>query len=123
MADGVNFAGHYVVASWGCGTGCAQFAIIDAITGDLYAPPFDSIDFHHPFSIAEKWPDFDPEGKWWCEQYADWPTFKANSALLVVNGCIGDGQCGRTFYVMQSKGLKQIYFDPDLCPDGTIAPP
>src|SRR4051794_13500037 len=28
-----NFAGHYILATWGCGTGCAEIAIIDAITG------------------------------------------------------------------------------------------
>ncbi len=123
MAGGVNFAGHYVLASWGCGTGCIQFAVVDAITGEVYAPPFDAAYFHYSLSIAKRWPDFDAEGKWWCEQYADWPTFKANSALLVVEGCISDRQCGRAFYVMKATGLEQVYFDPDLSPDGSIAPP
>jgi hypothetical protein len=123
MAGGVNFAGHYVVASWGCGTGCIQFAVVDAITGEVYAPPFDAAYFHLSLSIAKKWPDFDAEGKWWCEQYADWPTFKANSSLLIVEGCVGDRQCGRTFYAMKATGLEQVYFDPDLSPDGSIVPP
>jgi hypothetical protein len=30
---GPNFAGHYTVALWGCGTSCQSFAIIDAKTG------------------------------------------------------------------------------------------
>lgn len=33
MKGGVNFAGKYVVASWGCGTSCQSSAIIDAETG------------------------------------------------------------------------------------------
>jgi hypothetical protein len=31
--DGPNFDGKYVVASWGCGTECQQFAIINLETG------------------------------------------------------------------------------------------
>lgn len=35
-----NFAGHYIVTSWGCGTGCEVGAIIDAKTGKTYFFPF-----------------------------------------------------------------------------------
>lgn len=35
-----NFAGHYIVTSWGCGTGCQVGAIIDARTGRVYWFPF-----------------------------------------------------------------------------------
>jgi len=34
-----NFAGHYILATWGCGTGCTQIAIIDAVTGKVFHPP------------------------------------------------------------------------------------
>ena len=33
-----NFAGHYILATWGCGTDCTQIAIIDAQTGRVYHP-------------------------------------------------------------------------------------
>lgn len=36
-----NFAGHYVVASWGCGSGCQNFSIIDKLTGKVYIGPSD----------------------------------------------------------------------------------
>lgn len=36
---GPNFAGHYIVIHWGCGTGCLQMAVVDAVTGDVFAPP------------------------------------------------------------------------------------
>ena len=36
---GPNFAGHYTVATWGCGSGCRGFAIIDARTGRVYFNP------------------------------------------------------------------------------------
>lgn len=42
-AEGPNFAGHYTVATWGCGTECQGFAIVDSITGDIvkYEPSID----------------------------------------------------------------------------------
>jgi hypothetical protein len=35
---GVNFAGHYKLHTWGCGTGCLQTAFIDAKTGEVFFP-------------------------------------------------------------------------------------
>lgn len=42
-AEGPNFAGHYTVTTWGCGTECQGFAIVDSITGDIvkYEPSID----------------------------------------------------------------------------------
>jgi len=34
-----NFAGRYIVATWGCGTACLQGALIDARTGRVYMLP------------------------------------------------------------------------------------
>lgn len=34
-ARGPNFAGAYTVASWDCGSGCGEHAIVDAETGDF----------------------------------------------------------------------------------------
>jgi hypothetical protein len=36
--EGVNFAGHYTLASVGCGTGCSTTAIVDARTGTAFFP-------------------------------------------------------------------------------------
>lgn len=41
---GPNFAGHYTVVYWGCGTGCAQMAVVDAKTGRVYWPPLEYMD-------------------------------------------------------------------------------
>ncbi len=32
---GVNFAGHYIIATWGCGTSCEGLAIVDALDGAI----------------------------------------------------------------------------------------
>ncbi len=34
-----NFADHYRVAYWGCGSMCGAGAVIDLRTGDVYPPP------------------------------------------------------------------------------------
>jgi len=34
--SGTNFAGHYTIVIWGCGTSCQQFAIVDAQTGKVH---------------------------------------------------------------------------------------
>lgn len=39
-AQGPNFAGHYAVNTWGCGTECQQIGIVDLKNGQVYLPPF-----------------------------------------------------------------------------------
>lgn len=34
---GPNFAGHYTVADWGCGSNCEVFTVIDAASGKVYS--------------------------------------------------------------------------------------
>lgn len=34
-----NFAGHYEIGYWGCGSICSAAAVIDLKTGDVYQPP------------------------------------------------------------------------------------
>ncbi len=36
LAGKPNFAGHYILAEWGCGAGCVMGAAIDANTGKVY---------------------------------------------------------------------------------------
>ncbi|QEX21192.1 hypothetical protein FRZ61_11140 [Hypericibacter adhaerens] len=37
--DGPNFAGHYTIVGWGCGSACLDFGILDAKNGHVYFPP------------------------------------------------------------------------------------
>lgn len=39
---GPNFAGHYVVVQWNCGSPCNMMAIVDARSGIVYPPPIES---------------------------------------------------------------------------------
>jgi hypothetical protein len=36
---GPNFAGHYIVVEWSCGSSCGMMAIVDAVTGKVFSPP------------------------------------------------------------------------------------
>src|SRR5436190_805590 len=38
LEGGVNFAGHYIIVGWGCGTGCTNAAVIDTFNGNIYWP-------------------------------------------------------------------------------------
>jgi len=35
VREGTNFAGHYTVIEWGCGTGCQAHAVVDVKTGKI----------------------------------------------------------------------------------------
>ena len=37
-AKGPNFAGHYTIIMWHCGTNCQTVALVDAKTGQVYFP-------------------------------------------------------------------------------------
>lgn len=42
VEEGANFAGHYRLATWGCGTSCYGYAVVDLRTGKMleYQPVF-----------------------------------------------------------------------------------
>jgi hypothetical protein len=41
---GPNFAGHYFIIRWGCGSQCVMMATVDAKTGNVYDPPLSGQD-------------------------------------------------------------------------------
>lgn len=71
LKDGVNFAGHFVLAGWGCGTGCTNGAVIDARNGRVYFPD----------ELAGVGGYDEPDGKTF--------TFQKNSRLLIIRGTPG----------------------------------
>jgi hypothetical protein len=71
-AGGPNFAGRYTVVHWGCGTGCAEVAVVDAQTGFVYWPPLQYADIPTP------------GGEQYDAGYAYGPGYRADSRLLVL---------------------------------------
>ena len=102
-SEGVNFAGHYRLVSWGCGTGCAEWAVVDGITGRVFSPPdlrdtdFDDIAFD----------EFGPEP-------VELVRFRADSQLLVVIGRTGGDNTRRgiSWFVWEHDRLRRIRFVP-----------
>src|SRR5713226_8033300 len=54
-AKGPNFAGHYTIAEWGCGSSCVSIAIIDAKDGSVYDGPFGFLGFGMPLKYEERY--------------------------------------------------------------------
>lgn len=92
--DGPNFAGHYAIALWGCGSGCVEMAIIDLKTGDVFFPP----------QVERVGVNSDRE-----EEPLD---YRTNSRLLIVTGwreASGrDGVEGKFFYEWKDNRLRLI---------------
>jgi hypothetical protein len=90
--SGVNFAGHYNVVIWGCGTSCQAFAIIDVITGKVY--------------FSDELP-FISWGGWWESEYG--LKFRADSNLLIVYGrCEEKDPKGIFYFVWAENKLRLI---------------
>jgi len=113
-AVGANFSGHFAIATWGCGTGCEDFVMIDVKTGAIFDPKAYEVGSHYP-----QQQDYEPG--WVC--HSNLINYRRDSRLLVVEGCILEGkQCGRTYFAEENGQLRQVAFDPDLLRDGTVAP-
>jgi hypothetical protein len=50
-ATGPNFAGHYTIATWGCGSTCIGFAVVDARSGTVYFHPEVSRAMQVPYQV------------------------------------------------------------------------
>jgi hypothetical protein len=99
---GVNFAGHYTVVQWGCGTGCMQAAIIDTKTGVVFFPE-----------------EVNGFGVWFWDEnnetrLDDAPRFKPNSRLMVMSGfpasegSKGEPKSGLYYYEWTGRRLRLV---------------
>jgi hypothetical protein len=80
----VNFAGHYIFATWGCGAGCVMAAAIDTVTGRVSSLPFTVSDW--PLDVTEPL------------------SWRADSRLLIVLGSRNESRQRQTYdYVFNGK--------------------
>ena len=80
-----NFAGRYILTSWGCGTSCLMGAVIDAKTGKVYWWNFTVCCWENTDE------DFNPI------------EFRLNSRLLVFSGLRNEGGAtGAHFYKFEN---------------------
>jgi hypothetical protein len=92
-----DFAGHFRVARWGCGTCCEQFAIVDLRTGKVSFPGFTVSCGLNPRDPVQK-----DAGIF----------YRADSRLLVVSGIRGEGkEAGVWYYQWTNGGLALVLAD------------
>lgn len=83
-AKGPNFAGHYTIASWGCGSAAISVVVIDATDGTVFNGPFSCLGFSYPRVLKY-------EGKYVPDEGHFRPLdFRLNSSLLIMRGCPDD---------------------------------
>ncbi len=85
-AEGPNFARHYTVVTWGCGTMCQQLRIVDARTGQVYEGPISMLGVE----------------------------YRLDSRLLVVNPpqAVRENPCPAcetSYYVWNGEGLERVW--------------
>lgn len=97
---GPNFAGHYRIAEWGCGTGCISIAVVDAISGDVFDGPFGKL----PRGSIYLGPPPDPA--------QTGLLFRVNSRLLVVTGCPNWKDCAKYYYEWQGNKFRLLLRRP-----------
>lgn len=83
----VNFAGHYVLAEWGCGSGCVMAAAIDKKSGRVVPLPFTVSDW--PLDVSEP------------------IAYRADSCMLIVRGSRNEnGEHGTYFYAFDGTAFR-----------------
>jgi hypothetical protein len=89
-----NFAGHYILTTWGCGTSCLAGAVIDAKTGRVYWLPHTICCWG--YDVDDK---FEPVEA------------RPNSSLIVFSGARNEkeGDNGAHFYKFENNRFVHIY--------------
>lgn len=103
MAAGPNYAGHYRMAFWGCGTTCAMFAVLDLKTGRVItAREFTSVSGIY-LAADDFLPGTASDG--WGFRY------KKNSSLLVVLGDPDEDEsrAGAYYFVLKAERLHLVH--------------
>jgi hypothetical protein len=88
---GPNFAGHFRIVEWGCGSGCAEVAVIDLISGKVTFPPELGV-VVYPMPVEDEF----------SKRYG--LLFRVDSRLLVVNGVAGPVELLGAHYFQLSDG-------------------
>ena len=101
--QGPNFAGHYTLVFWGCGTSCRQLAIVNAKNGKVFHPS--NLGMTGGSSIAyEEFEELNGDD--------ELVRFRRDSKLLMVIGDINEdeSQRGISWFVWDREQLKRIRF-------------
>ena len=88
---GANFAGHFALVSWRCGSSCGSFVVVDSQSGRVYEPS----------ELVN------------VELGRGGPVYRADSSLLVLANCPESSQgCERKFYNWDGQKLVLVKSEP-----------
>jgi hypothetical protein len=111
MTHGPNFAGHYRVVFWGCGTSCSQFAVVNLKTGHIITLKGIYSVAYVDFNTDDFLPQTDSEGYGF--------RFKKKSNLLVLVGTLVPDHSqksgfeeGASYYVLRNEELQLVHRTP-----------
>jgi hypothetical protein len=96
---GPNFAGHYTLAKWGCGSPCVEFVIIDAKSGAVYDSG-ESVGCANRNGLEARL------------------QFRLDSQLIAATGSSGinasskEVDCGTNYYRWDGKRINLVHFEP-----------
>jgi hypothetical protein len=100
-AKGPNFADHYTIVAWGCGTSCTDWAIVDAKSGRITF--FDDL---RAISGAHLGPEKSGLPEYWGLR------FRRDSKLLIIVGAPkeDEGREGIAYYEWNENSLDRLDF-------------
>jgi hypothetical protein len=101
-AKGPNFAGHYAVAEWGCGSGCTSLAVVDEVTGKVFSTPFEILTT--PIVSGEDAHEF--KGA----------VYQLKSRLFIADGCPEDKMCATYYYEWKEDKFQLMRMMPQPMP-------
>jgi hypothetical protein len=105
---GVNFASHYAVREWSCGTDCRWLVILDMKTGRFLKAS--------PYGVLSLTEDQKNNGK------NDWLQIRPDSRLLIASGCFNvespkkPVKCGTKYFVLEKAKFVLVRYDPQPTP-------
>jgi hypothetical protein len=108
IAKGSNFAGHYRVAVWGCGSSCSMFAVVNLITGRVITPEGFSYTSGVHFGVDNQKAFPESQRDYWLLGFAK------DSRLLVVLGDLDEDESreGAFYFVLDHERLRLIHSTP-----------
>jgi hypothetical protein len=114
--SGPNFAGHYRLASWGCGTGCLNWGVVDLKTGRVaFERSMLSLENEHIDFTREKADDDYARARRAFYEFGVL-LYRPDSALLMTLGTPNENQMrdGMAFYHWTGKIFRKIAFYPAI---------
>jgi hypothetical protein len=108
ITQGPNFAGHYRVAVWGCGSSCSMFAVVNLHTGRVITPEGFSHTSGVYFGLDNQKLFPEAQRDYWLLG------FTKDSRLLVVLGDLDEDESreGAFYFVLDRERLRLIHSTP-----------